>query len=580
MHTSPSDQDPGRCQFDRPGRFQQTLTTQQVAALSSLLSLKPIRPSLTTPQSKAATAKPSMAAVPKPMVAEQPSASCRVTQPAPAKPAPQSSAATAVAPTSTESALPGKAPGTSTVVSNNSSVAPAKGSGTMRPFAFHVNGLKGKAGSAAVGAQHKRKLSLAAVLDDVFEEVLSTPRSRKKKRRLPTVFLAEPLEQPLPTTDLTVIPAREQQAAVISGHPPMSPIDLTGLGAEAAPAPAVPARKVRKWDQMPEPMRSSAAADQQTAANAVPQPKSSAAMPVDTPKAAHNPPAQLARGPKPQEAALEHQGAPALQALEPSKALHAQASAGAALEASKVLVQKSAPAQAAQVQEKAGIDPDLASKALHLEETAAAAPEGLQLPVEASAADQAAQVQDKAIKHSGQATKPLHVKEIAATAPEASTVPAQASAADQAARAQEEPKADRDPASAAVTSALNQAAHERKDAGTTPERPSGAVKPLVPGCALICACSAQEADESFNRHQLPLPQELRQAHPRAVIRQGMRVFLHNADTRRLLGPFYAKQAKGSDEKVLPLDLTHCMRMLMCTACSSSVLLPEVNQMQS
>ena len=82
-----------------------------------------------------------------------------------------------------------------------------------------------------------------------------------------------------------------------------------------------------------------------------------------------------------------------------------------------------------------------------------------------------------------------------------------------------------------------------------PDPASAAVKPLVPGCALICACSAQEADESFNRHQLPLPQKLREAHPKAVIRQGLRVFLHNADTRRLLGPFYARQAKGSDEKV-------------------------------
>ena len=107
-------------------------------------------------------------------------------------------------------------------------------------------------------------------------------------------------------------------------------------------------------------------------------------------------------------------------------------------------------------------------------------------------------------------------------------------------------------ASAAVNLAPDLAAQVQKSAALDPALASAAVKPLVPGCALICACSAQEADESFNRHQLPLPQKLREAHPKAVIRQGMRVFLHNADTRRLLGPFYAKQAKGSDEKVLPL----------------------------
>ena len=75
------------------------------------------------------------------------------------------------------------------------------------------------------------------------------------------------------------------------------------------------------------------------------------------------------------------------------------------------------------------------------------------------------------------------------------------------------------------------------------------VLPLVPGSALICTCSAQEADRAFNRHQLPLPQRLREAQPRAVIRQGMRVFLHNADTRRLLGPFYAQQTEASEVEV-------------------------------
>ena len=75
------------------------------------------------------------------------------------------------------------------------------------------------------------------------------------------------------------------------------------------------------------------------------------------------------------------------------------------------------------------------------------------------------------------------------------------------------------------------------------------VLPLVPGSALICACSAQVADRAFNKHQLPLPQRLREEQPHAVIRQGMRVFLHNPDTRRLLGPFYAQQTKASELEV-------------------------------
>ena len=533
----------GIVNFYRPGRFQQHLAAQQVAALSLLLSLKPLRPSLTAPQSKVQPAKPSMAALAKASVAEQPSASCKVTQPGLAKAGLESSTAAvlkakaalerstaavlkAAASRNAQSAALDKAPRTGAAVSNTTAVAPARDeSGTSRPFAFQMNGLKGKAGSAVGAGQHKRRVSLAAVLDDVFEEVLSTPRSHKKRRRIPAAQLAEPPEQPVQPIDLTVSPAKEQQAAAHPAHAPMSPIDLTGSGAEAAPAPAEPARKrVRKWDQMPASMQNSAAAVQQEAAKAPPEPVSSAPLPVVGLKAAKKLPAQPASGPKPHEDAPQQQGAPTSQALEPSKALQASASAGTAPEASELPAQASARNKAAQVQEEGILDLDQANRSLPVTASAVNAPEGIELPVQTSAADQAGHVQKSASVNPEPESKLLPAKAVVATAPAAPGLSVQASAPDQAAQVQNSASPDPDPASAAV-------------------------KPLVPGCALICACSAQEADESFNRHQLPLPQKLREAHPKAVIRQGLRVFLHNADTRRLLGPFYARQAKGSDEKV-------------------------------
>ena len=525
----------GIVNFYRPGRFQQHLTAQQVAALSLLLSLKPLRPTLTAPQSTAEPAKPSMAAPPKPSVAEQPSASCQVTQPAPVKAAPQSSAAAGLkASGNTQAAALEKAPRTSAAVSSATAVAPAKDSGTSQPFAFQVNGLKGKAGNATGGGQHKRRLSLAAVLDDVFEEVLSTPRSRKKRRRLPAAQLAkpsEPAEQPLQPIDLTDSPAKERQAAPYPAHAPMSPIDLTGSGAKAVPAPADPARKrVRKWDQMPASMQNSAAAVQQEAAKAPPEPMSKAPIPGVSLKAAQKLPAQPSSCPKPHEDTSQQREAPTSQVLEPSKALQAKASAGTAPEASELPVKASVQNEAAQVQKNARVAPDAAKHPPQRKASTSAAPEAPELPEQASAADQAGHVQKSPSVNSKPESKPLPAKVIASTASGTSELPLQASAPDKAAQVQNSASLDPDPESAAV-------------------------KPLVPGCALICACSAQEADESFNRHQLPLPQKLRDAHPKAVIRQGLRVFLHNADTRRLLGPFYAKQAKGSDEKV-PLLTRH------------------------
>jgi len=205
------------------------------------------------------------------------------------------------------------------------------------------------------------------------------------------------------------------------------------------PAAAKPAarRKVRKWDQMPGHIQSSAVAEQGPA-TAVPGPVSSSAVPVNDDKAAQNPPSQSTVSAEPHESSSEKQQAPASQASELSKLSQANESASTVFGVQYPAVQRSASHETAQVQKGASL---------------------------------------------------------------------------------------------ALTTA------------------SPAVLALVPGCALICACSAQEADESFNKHQLPLPQHLRDAHPNAIIRQGLTIFLHNADTRRLLGPFYARQTDASEEKV-------------------------------
>ena len=406
-------------------------------------------------------------------------------------------------------------------------------------------------------------MSLAAVLDDVFEEVLNTPPTRKnKRRRLPTAQLTQPPDQPLQPIDLTVSPAKGQ-AGSNPAHPPMSPIDLTGPGTEAVPAPAAAGqaarKRVRKWDQMPEPPQNGAAA-QPEAVPAPCKPISSAAVPVDKLEAAQELAAQRFICPEPHKSKAQQQRAPALQAPQPSRPVQAKENASRALEAAKLPLQASAPDQAAHVQEEASVGADAASAAvkppapvsqalehshpLHAKQSASTASEVLAMPAQASAPDRSAQVQEKAstdphpasaavkppaaAPQTTEQSKPWHAKESASSASEALAMPAQASAPDHASSSQEQEKASMDP---------------------DPDHASSIVKPLVPGCALICACSAQEADESFNRHQLPLPQKLRGAHPKAFIWQGLRVFLHNADTQRLLGPFYAKQAKGSDEKV-------------------------------
>ena len=487
----------GIVRFYRPGRFEQHLTAQQVAALSLLLSLKPIRPSLTALQSKVDAAKPTMAALPKPTVAQQPSASCKVTQPALVKTNLQSSAATdpkAAASGSTQSAALAKAPGNAAAPSNGSAVEPAKDSSASQPFTFQMNGLKGKLGSAAGGAQHKRRLSLAAVLDDVFEEVLSTPRSRKKRRRPPSVQLAMPSEQPLQPIDLTASPAKEQ-AAANPAHPPMSPIDLTGWGAQAVPAPAVPARKrVRKWDQMPEPTQSSAAAVQQEAARAPQKPTSSAAMPVETLKAAQTMPTQPSVAPKlyggseptssaampldsldaaqklparPSNGSERHEnasGAAASQASGPTRPLHVEKTAATAPEGLKPPVQAPPSDGATQAQQIASLDPDPASKPLHVGGTATAPAEVAKVPVQSSAPDQAAQVQKPASGDPAPAKKPLQVEEKATAAPEAPKSLVQASAPDQAAQVQKKASMEPESAGSAVRSAPDQAAQVQNSA--------------------------------------------------------------------------------------------------------------------
>lgn len=360
--------------FYGAGRFQQTLSAQQVAALSSLLSLKPVSPDLPASQD---SAQPVQDTKPGEMpAAEEPSACCKVTH-------------SAALSESTES---GKATG------SKSAVAPAAVPPAKQPLTFQMNGVKDKPGKVATAVKQKRTLSLASVLDDVFEEVLNTPRSskRKRKRRGGSVQQAQapPADQAMSPIDLTLSDDEGGNKA----EPASLPLDIAPQPVHQPPEPAI-SRAIPQHasDKAPEVVPSSPAI----------VPLSSDSVP-----ASHEVPDGKAASSKPDRKAPAQQAA------------HAK--------------ERSAPSQASEALEKSSTGPDL---------------------------------------------------------------------------------------------------------------PEPAVLPLVPGSALICACSAQEADDSFNQHQLPLPQRLREARPKTVIRQGMRVFLHNAETRRLLGPFYAKQTMAGEEKV-------------------------------
>jgi len=210
--------------FHSPFRFQQHLKSEQVAALSSLLSLKPVPATLPAPQGKIETAAQCRTAVPQPDMPEQRSASCGVTQPAADYKAPQNVSSKAAQTAALETG-----PVTRAAAKSRSAAAPASGDSIEHPFAFQLNGHRGKTGGAPGGTQHKRKLSLASILEDVFEEVMSTPRSsskRKKRRREPSALKAKPADQLATPVDLTSSPAKAQQ-----GHANLEPlIDLTGSG--------------------------------------------------------------------------------------------------------------------------------------------------------------------------------------------------------------------------------------------------------------------------------------------------------------------------------------------------------------
>jgi len=210
--------------FHSPFRFQQHLKAEQVAALLSLLSLKPVPATLPAPQGNIETAAQCRSAVPQPAMTEHPSASCGVTQPAADYKAPQ-----LVSSKAAQTAALENGPVTHAAAKSRSAVAPASGDSIKHPFAFQLNGHRGKASSASEGAQHKRKLSLASVLEDVFEEVMSTPRSsskRRKRRREPSALKAQPADQLATPIDLTSSPAKAQQKP--ANLEPL--IDLTGSG--------------------------------------------------------------------------------------------------------------------------------------------------------------------------------------------------------------------------------------------------------------------------------------------------------------------------------------------------------------
>ena len=428
--------------FYQYGRFYQNLDAHQVAKLSAMLHLRPLRPVISPASpdkgSSLVAAQKTAAAVPAPAAIDEPSASCSVSHGTATDKSTDGSAAASIkngeaangnSKAAPHAAVPAASKGGSQLAtSSKTAAAQACSSGAQQPLAFQLNGLKSmKAGPVNAGKPGK-KLSLASVLDDIFEEVRSTPRSsrRRKRRRegesqkaeaaaaaAPAVLPASPIAASVPDGEHEPVPAHKQQAAPADE----APVPHQGIGlVSAAPTSTSCAH--------PEVEKGSAAPVEVSAAQTV--------HPALT--SSQQQPTEVHAGLVPRDRSSQQQACPAAQAPALTKP----------------------------------------------------APMGTQPMVPAPEQSKAAQ-------------------------------PAQAAAVAQ-----------------SEASATGQQAK---------------ALPLVPGSALICACSAQEADRAFNRHQLPLPQRLREAQPQAVIRQGMRVFLHNADTRRLLGPFYAQQTKASELEV-------------------------------
>ena len=451
----------GIVNFWNPGRITQDLTAQQVTALSLLLSLRTISKIVPAPQGSivpAASIVPGSSAA---SAADKPSANCRVTHCAAAEKAAQSAAAEKAAQPAncrlTHSAAAEKVTQSAAAerviqplaaekaYQSSAALAIAKGDSTKQPFAFHLGSLKGKAGSAGGPWKHKRSLSLASVLEDVFEEVINTPpsRKRKRKRRQFGSTKAKSGGEATPAIDLTASDDEAGAEAVINLSSPSKPPP------QEAPSP-------------PPPALSSEKSQRQAAEAPAVVPKSNAA-------ASNGPSAAL----------------PAAQELPKQTARRASGQ----LEAPPPQSEASEPAP-----------------------------------------KQSAVTEAAALKQPGTRPQPA---DNAPTPSEVSPPP----------RPLLEDSQTKATSTAGITSAVPK---------TT--APKAMVLAPSPGSGLICACSAQEADESFNQLQLPLPQQLRAAHPCAVIAQGTKVFLHNADTRRLLGPFYAMQTRLCADKVPLLSL--------------------------
>ena len=442
----------GIVKFWNPGRFTQDLTTQQVTTLSLLLSLRPISKVVPAPQSSIVPAASSVPGSSAASAADKPSANCRVTRSAAAEKAALSAAAEkaaqpAVGEKVTQSAAAEKViqpAAAGKAYQSSAALATAKGDSRKQPFAFHLGSLKGKAGSAGGPGKHKRSLSLASVLEDVFEEVINTPPSskRKRKRRQFGSTKAKSGGEATPAVDLTASDNEAGAEAVIDLISPSKPSPQ-----EAPPPPPL--------------ALNNETAQQQAAEAPAVVPKSSAAAsngPSAAPPAAQELPKQTVRRASEQPEAPP----PPPEASEP------------------------APKQSAITEAVAPKQP---------------------------------------------ATRPQPADD--APAPPEDPLP---------------PPPPEDPQPKAMSSAGITSAVPKTVA------PKAVVLAPSPGSGLVCACSAQEADESFNRHQLPMPQQLRAAHPGALIAQGTRVFLHNADTRRLLGPFYALQTRAREDKVPLLSL--------------------------
>ena len=452
--------------FYQYGKFHQNLDAQQVAKLSAILHLRPLRPTLSQASpdksSSSAPAQKTVAAIPPRAAVNEPSASCRVSHGLATDKLADGGAAASTengeavngrSRAAPAAAAPAASKGAPQLSSDPKRVAAqACSNGAQQPLAFQLNGLKSMKAGPVNASKPGRRLSLASVLDDIFEEVRNTPRSSRRRRRrrdgeaqkgevtaapaAPAVLPMSPIAAAVPDSEHKSVPAPEQQALPAAE----APVPHQGIGLMSA-APA-------------------------SGSNAQPEVKQGSVAPVEVSAAQAAPPAPTS-----------------------SQRQSAQVHAG--------LVPHNGSSQ-----QQAGI--------------AAPAPT-LAAPALAAPAPTVPQPTDRAPEQAG-AAQP--------TGPQPT---------------------DGAPEQSRAAQSRDAAAVAQSKVDVRDQQPK--VLPLVPGSALICACSAQEADRAFNRHQLPLPQRLREAQPQAVIRQGMRVFLHNADTRRLLGPFYAQQTKASELEV-------------------------------